>query len=71
MSREGDYYKCSKKQPVVCREKVTITSVARAVSGTSREGDYYKCSNRQPVVCREKVTTTSVVRGGHWYFARR
>ena len=27
MSREGDYYKCSKKQPVVCREKVTITSV--------------------------------------------
>ena len=29
MSREGDYYKCSKKQPVVCREKVTITSVVR------------------------------------------
>ena len=29
MSREGDYYKCSKKQPVVCHEKVTITSVVR------------------------------------------
>ena len=29
MSREGDYYKCSKKQPVVCREKVTTTSVVR------------------------------------------
>ena len=30
MSREGDYYKCSKKQPVVCREKVTTTSVVRS-----------------------------------------
>ena len=27
MSGEGEYYKCSKRQPVVCREKVTTTSV--------------------------------------------
>ena len=29
MSREGDYYKCSKRRPVVSREKVTTTSVER------------------------------------------
>ena len=29
MSREGDNYKCSKRRPVVCREKVAITSVVR------------------------------------------
>ena len=29
MSREGDYYKCSKRQPVECRVKETITSVVR------------------------------------------
>ena len=29
MWREGDYYKCSKRSPVVCREKVTTTSVVR------------------------------------------
>ena len=29
MSREGDYYKCSKRRPVVYREKVTTTSVVR------------------------------------------
>ena len=29
MSQEGDYYKGSKRQPVVCREKVTTTSVVR------------------------------------------
>ena len=28
MSREGDYCKC-KRRPVVCREKVTTTSVVR------------------------------------------
>ena len=29
MSREGDYYKCSKRQPVVCHKKETTTSVVR------------------------------------------
>ena len=29
MLREGDYYKCSKRRPVVCREKVTTASVVR------------------------------------------
>ena len=29
MSREGDYYKFSKRWPVVCREKVTTTSLVR------------------------------------------
>ena len=29
MSREGDYCKCSKRRPVVCREKATTTSVVR------------------------------------------
>ena len=29
MSREGDYYKCIKRQPVVCRGKATTTSVLR------------------------------------------
>ena len=29
MWREGDYYKCSKRWPVVCREKVTTTSAIR------------------------------------------
>ena len=29
MSREGGYYKCIKRQPVVCREKVTTQSVVR------------------------------------------
>ena len=29
MSREGDYYKCSKRRPVVCREKATTASVVR------------------------------------------
>ena len=27
MSREGDNYKCSKRQPVICHEKETTTSV--------------------------------------------
>ena len=61
MSREGDYCKCSKRWPVVCREKATTASV---VSGI-------QCSKRRPVVCREKATTASVVRGGQWYVARR
>ena len=52
MSREGDYCKCSKRWPVVCREKATTASV---VSGG-------QCSKRRPVVCREKVTTAIVVR---------
>ena len=26
MSREGDYYKCSKRRPVLCREKATTAS---------------------------------------------
>ena len=29
MSREGSYYKCSKRQPLVCREKETTASVVR------------------------------------------
>ena len=29
MPRKGDYYKCSKRRPVVCREKATTTSVVR------------------------------------------
>ena len=29
MSREGDYCKCSKRRPVVCREKATTASVVR------------------------------------------
>ena len=29
MSREGDYYKCSKRRPVVCCEKVTTAGVVR------------------------------------------
>ena len=29
MSREGDYYKCSKRWPVVWREKATTASVVR------------------------------------------
>ena len=29
MSREGDYCKCSKRWPVVWREKATTTSVVR------------------------------------------
>ena len=29
MSREGDYYKCSKRRPVVCREKATTASVVK------------------------------------------
>ena len=29
MSREGSYCKCSKRQPLVCREKVTTASVVR------------------------------------------
>ena len=29
MSLEGDYYKSSKRQAVVCHEKVTTTSVVR------------------------------------------
>ena len=29
MSQEGDYYKCSKRRPVVCRKKATTTSVVR------------------------------------------
>ena len=52
MSRECDYCKCSKRWPVVCREKATTASV---VSGG-------QCSKRRPVVCREKVTTAIVVR---------
>ena len=70
MSREGDYCKCSKRRPVVCREKATTASVVRG-------GQWYvvrrrlKCSKRQPVVWREKATTTSVVRGGQWYVTRR
>ena len=27
MSREGDYGQCSKRRPVVCREKATTASV--------------------------------------------
>ena len=29
MSREGDYYKCSKRRPVECREKGTTAGVVR------------------------------------------
>ena len=29
MSHEGDYYMCSKRRPVVCREKATTVSVVR------------------------------------------
>ena len=29
MLRERDYYKCSKKQPLVCSEKLTSTSAVR------------------------------------------
>ena len=29
MSREGDYYKCSKRWPVVCHKKEITTSVVR------------------------------------------
>ena len=29
VTRKGDYYKCSKRRPVVCREKETTTSVVR------------------------------------------
>ena len=29
MAREDDYYKCINRQPVLCREKVTTTSVVR------------------------------------------
>ena len=29
MSREGDNCKCSKRRPVVCREKATTVSVVR------------------------------------------
>ena len=29
MLRERDNYKCSKKQPLVCSEKLTTTSVVR------------------------------------------
>ena len=29
MPREGEYYKCSKRRPVVCREKENTTSVVR------------------------------------------
>ena len=61
MSREGDYCKCSKRRPVVCREKATTASVVS--SG--------QCSKRRPVECREKATTANVVRGGQWYVARR
>ena len=71
MSREGDYCKCSKRRPVVCREKATTVSVVRVASDMSREGDYCKCSKRRPVVCREKATTVSVVRDGQWYVATR
>ena len=61
MLREGEYNKCSKRRPVVCREKATTASV---VSGG-------QCSKRRLVVCREKATTASVVRGGQWNVARR
>ena len=39
MLREGDYCKCSKRQPVVCCEKVNTTSV---VSG----GQWYAARRR-------------------------
>ena len=29
MSREVDYYKCSKRQAVVCHEKLTTTRIVR------------------------------------------
>ena len=29
MSREGGYYKCSKRRPVLCHDKVTTASVVR------------------------------------------
>ena len=29
MPREGEYYKCSKRRPVVCHEKETTASVVR------------------------------------------
>ena len=40
MSRESCYYKYSKRQPLVCREKVTIASVVRG-------GQLYVARTRQ------------------------
>ena len=40
MSREGSYYKCSKRQPLVRREKVTTAIVVRG-------GQWYVARRRQ------------------------
>ena len=71
MSREGDYYKCIKRQPVVCRGKATTTSVLRGSQWYVAGSRGKATTTSEPVVCRGKATTASVLRGGQWYVTGR